>query len=140
MVYKILVAEDEFIIARSIQDSLKRLGYAVISVVSTGEEAVESALRLRPDLVLMDIRLKGTIDGVQAAQRIQTGLNIPVVYLTAHSDPETLKRVVHSQAYGFLTKPFSDQSIKEALEKGLARHQQKQNRLRRGPVTSETDM
>lgn len=119
---KILVVEDEYIIASALQESLTAMGYEVIEVVATGEQAVEVAARLRPDVVLMDIQLKGSMDGIQAAQRIQNRLGIPVVYLTAHSDPDTLKRVVHSRSYGYLTKPITEEELKEAIDKALSRH------------------
>jgi two-component system, response regulator PdtaR len=120
---KILVVEDEFIIAKALQVSLNALGYDVIARVSTGEEALAVAVQKQPDLVLMDIKLKGALDGVQAAQRIQTVLHIPVVYLTAHSDPATLQRVVYSHPYGFLTKPFTEEGLKQTIGQAIARHQ-----------------
>jgi CheY-like chemotaxis protein len=119
---KILVVEDEFIIAKAIQESLIEMGYEVADPVATGEDAIDSAVRLRPDVVLMDIRLEGSMDGIQAAQRIQNGLGIPVVYLTAHSDPDTLKRVIHSRSYGYLTKPITEDQLKDAIDKALIRH------------------
>jgi DNA-binding NtrC family response regulator len=122
---KILVAEDEFIIAKDLEGTLERLGYEVVDVVSTGEDAFKAAIYRRPNLVLMDIKLQGNMDGVQAAQQIQTHLDIPVVYLTAHSDPDTLKRVIHSKTYGYLTKPFSVDGLKAAIEKALTLHQKK---------------
>jgi CheY-like chemotaxis protein len=118
---KILVVEDEFIIAKALQESLTEMGYEVIDPVATGERAVDVATRLKPDVVLMDIQLEGQMDGIQAAQRIQNALGIPVVYLTAHSDPDTLKRVVHSKSYGYLTKPITEDQLKEAIDKALSR-------------------
>jgi CheY-like chemotaxis protein len=116
------VVEDEFIIAQALQESLTAMGYEVVDAVETGEQAVEVAGRLRPDVVLMDIQLKGPMDGIQAAQRIQNSLHIPVVYLTAHSDPDTLKRVIHSRSYGYLTKPITEDALKDAIDKALGRH------------------
>lgn len=119
---KILVAEDEFIIAKALEESLTEMGYDVVDAVATGEQAVEVAVRLKPDVVLMDIQLKGSMDGIQAAQRIQNALGIPVVYLTAHSDPDTLKRVIHSKSYGYLTKPITEEELKDAIDKAVSRH------------------
>jgi CheY-like chemotaxis protein len=119
---KILVVEDEFIIAQALQASLTEMGYDVVRLLATGEQAVEYAGDLRPDVVLMDIQLKGEMDGIQAAQRIQNSLHIPVVYLTAHSDPDTLKRVIHSKSYGYLVKPITEDALKEAIDKALSRH------------------
>ena len=83
---KILVVEDEGIIAKDIRNSLKSLGYAVLAVAFSGEEAVEKAAETHPDLVLMDIRLKEDMDGIEAAREIRARFNIPVVYLTAYTD------------------------------------------------------
>ena len=89
---KILVVEDEIIVGMEIKDRLERLGYSVIDTVSSGEEAVKRAEETSPDLVLMDIRLKGDMDGIEAAKRIRHRFNIPVIYLTAYADDETIKR------------------------------------------------
>jgi DNA-binding NarL/FixJ family response regulator len=128
---RILVVEDEIIIAKAIKTSLKNLGYDVIGSTSSGREAIEKAIQSRPDLVLMDIKLKGFVDGVLATQRIQTHLDIPVVYLTAHSDEETLKRVLHSKPYGYITKPFIEDKLHAAIEKALNIHKEKQNLAKR---------
>lgn len=122
---KVLIVEDEYIIARAIRESLEQAGYRVVETVSSGEDAVYMALRYRPDVIVMDIKLSGFMDGVFAAQHIHARADIPVIYLTAHSDPNTLKRVIHSQAYGFLTKPFTPDGLKAAVEKALAQYQAK---------------
>ena len=119
---KILVVEDENITAKALEYSLKDAGYTVVDVVSSGEEAISRAASQQPDLVLMDIRLKGMIDGVSAAQRIQARLDIPVVFLTAFSDPETLKRVMHSSPYGYVVKPFVEEELYDIIEQALRRH------------------
>lgn len=87
---QILVVEDETIIAKDIQNMLKSLGYGVPAIVSSREEALKKVSEMRPDLVLMDIVLEGVMDGVEAAQQIRYHFDIPVVYLTAYSDDETL--------------------------------------------------
>ena len=119
---KILVVEDENITAKALEYSLQDAGYTVVAVVSSGEEAIRRAASQQPDLVLMDIRLKGLIDGVSAAQRIHARLDIPVVFLTAFSDPETLKRVMHSSPYGYIVKPFVEEELYDAIEQALRRH------------------
>ena len=119
---RILIAEDEIVTAMAIEDSLRNLGYELAGIVATGMEAIEKAAQVRPDLVLMDIRLKGEVDGIVATQRIQSALDIPVVYLTAHSDEETLKRVIHSNPYGCIIKPFREDELREVIEAALRRH------------------
>jgi CheY-like chemotaxis protein len=101
------------------------LGYDVAGIAASAEEAVGKAADTRPDVVLMDIKLKGLMDGISAAQRIQALLDIPVIYLTAHSDAETLKRVLHSKAYGYITKPFTTKHLHSAIQQALERHRAK---------------
>src|SRR5262249_36577983 len=97
-------------------------GYAVVAVVDTGEEALAAAGKLSPDLVLMDIRLKGRLDGIEAAGAIRTQYDIPVVYLTARSDPDTLHRAKLSAPSGYLTKPISGASLRTTIEVALHQH------------------
>ena len=123
---KVLVVEDEILVAKSIEMSLKGWGYDVIGVASSGEKAIEIVSHTKPDLVLMDIKLKGPMNGVSTAQRIQAFFDIPVVYLTAHSDPETLKRALHSNPYGYVVKPFVEDELRQAIEQALDRHEMKQ--------------
>ncbi len=108
---RILVVEDEAIVAKDIEGSLKNLGYAVCGRVYTGEEAIQKVTETQPDLVLMDILLKGDMDGIETAQQIRTRFNIPVVYLTAHADEKTLRRAKMTQPYGYLTKPFEEKEL-----------------------------
>jgi CheY-like chemotaxis protein len=98
------------------------MGYNVVSTVYTGAEAVEHAAGERVDLVLMDIELRGQIDGVEAVQRIQQRDDIPVVYVTAHSDAGTLKRAETTHPYGFLRKPLQDSEIRKTVKRALATH------------------
>ena len=99
---KILVVEDEGIVAMHLKNRLKSLGYAVSAVVFSGEEAIKKAAETHPDLVLMDIRLKGEMDGIEAAEQIRVRFNIPVVYLTAYTDDETLQRAKVTEPFGLL--------------------------------------
>lgn len=123
---KILIVEDEGITAKALEAALTEMGYEVVDIVSSSWEAIEQASRLRPNLVFMDIRLKGPPDGVFTAQQIQSRLDIPVIYLTAYADDETLKRVLHSKPYGYLVKPFEEADLREAITKALSQHQMRQ--------------
>ena len=119
---KILVVEDERITALDIQETLTDLGYRVPAVAASGEEAVQKALETRPDLVLMDVMLKGDTDGIDAAGRIRARLNIPVVYLTAYTDEHTLARARPSAPFGYLVKPFNERELLTTIEMALYKH------------------
>jgi len=118
---RILVVEDERIVARDLEGALTELGYVVPAAVATGEEAIERARDLQPDVVLMDIRLPGAIDGIQAATSIRAERDIPIIYLTAHSDDETLRRAMQTEPFGYLVKPFSPPQLRCAIEIALHR-------------------
>jgi two-component system cell cycle sensor histidine kinase/response regulator CckA len=119
----ILVVEDETIIALDIQDALQGLGYDVCGLTASGEQAIQLATELKPDLALMDIHLSGEMDGTQAAGQIQSRLDIPVVYLTAHSNRATLERARLTQPFGYVLKPFKERELHMAIEIALYRHQ-----------------
>ena len=119
---RILVVEDEVIVARDIQLQLEALGYEHIAHAATGEQAVELAGELRPDLVLMDVQLAGTMDGVTAADTIRAQYHIPVVFLTAFATDDTISRAVASQPFGYLIKPFAERELRTTLEIALYRH------------------
>jgi excisionase family DNA binding protein len=121
---KMLVVEDERVVAMDIQRGLTNLGYPSPEIASTGREALEKANEIRPDLVLMDIRLKGDIDGIEAATRIRRRLNIPVVYLTAYADDTTLDRATRTQPYGYILKPFREKDLDTSIEVALYKHKQ----------------
>jgi CheY-like chemotaxis protein len=120
---KILVVEDENIVALEIKKRLQKLGYIVPGVASTGEDAISKVEGILPDLVLMDIMLKGEIDGIHAAGEIRRRFNIPVVYLTAYSDEETLQRAKLTEPYGYILKPFEEDDLRTTIEIALYRHQ-----------------
>ena len=120
---KILVVEDELIIAMEIEDRLHTLGYDVVDVVSSGHDAIQVAAEMQPELVLMDIMLKGEMDGIQAASQIQTRFHIPIVYLTAYADEDTLQRAKVSSPFGYLLKPFEKRELQIAIEMALYKHQ-----------------
>lgn len=119
---KILVVEDEKIVAKDIINTLKRLGYFVTAAVSSGEEAIIKASEAQPDLILMDIRLKGKMDGIEAAEEIRTNYNIPVIYLTANADETTLQRAKLTEPFGYIVKPFDERDLHTTIEIALRRH------------------
>lgn len=120
---KVLVVEDEVIVAQDIAGRLKKLGYIVTATVASGEEAIEKAAENRPDIVLMDIVLKGEMDGVAAAQQIRTKVNVPTVFLTAYADETTLERAKITNPFGYIIKPFQQQDLRVAIEIALQRHE-----------------
>jgi len=103
---RILIVEDETMIAKDIESKLRNIGYEPLPLVSSGEKAVEKAGKLRPDIILMDVVLDGKMDGIEAAGQIKTSFNIPVVYLTAYSDDSTLERAKVTDPFGYILKPF----------------------------------
>jgi len=113
---QIVVVEDESLVAKDIVNMVRGLGYSVPAVVSTGEEAIVIAEKTRPDLILMDIVLKGRIDGIEAAQRIWETLSIPVVYLTAFADDATLQRAKVTEPFGYILKPFDERELQTTIE------------------------
>jgi PAS domain S-box-containing protein len=119
---RILVVEDERIVARDIQLRLRRLGYEVVGATRSGEEAVRLTGELRPDLVLMDIRLDGATDGVAAAQEIHDRFQLPVVYLTAYADDDTLRRACVTEPFGYILKPFDERELRTVIEMALYKH------------------
>lgn len=120
---RILVVEDEGIIAEDIQMSLRDLGYDVFAVVSTGEEAVRTAEASRPDLVLMDVVLQGEMDGIEAANRIRSSLGVPLIYLTAYADDKMLERAKITEPFGYLIKPFRDRELHSTIEMALFKYE-----------------
>jgi len=118
----ILIVEDERIVARDLQVMLQQLGYSVPAIVATGADAIAKVAALRPDLVLMDIRLQGAIDGIEAATAILTQLDVPVIYLTAFTDEATRQRARQTAPYGYLVKPFDERTVQTTIEMALERH------------------
>ncbi|MGD1992020.1 MAG: ATP-binding protein [Anaerolineae bacterium] len=119
---EILIVEDESIVAEDVRHTLERLGYAVTATALTGEQAIEEAVTSRPDLVLMDIKLRGEMDGVEAAEQINARLDVPVVYLTAYADDETLERAKITEPFGYILKPFEERELHSAIEIALYKH------------------
>jgi len=119
---QILIVEDEPLVAELLEERLKVLGYAVAASVRTGEEAVETAAELVPDLVLMDVVLAGAMDGVEAAAAIRKRHDIPVVFLTGYADDDTLRRAQLTDPLGYLLKPFENRELHAAITVSLHRH------------------
>lgn len=118
---KILIVEDDMITAADISMQLTRLGYEVSGITPRGEDALKSIGATRPDLVLMDVHLKGVIDGVETAQRITDQYEIPLIFLTANADPHTFQRAKASRPYAFISKPFQETDLQRAIELVLER-------------------
>jgi len=118
---RILIVEDGLIIAEDLRRRCEALGYAVTGIAATGEDAVFIADRTRPDLVLMDIRLRGTMDGIEAARQIRTTLSIPIVYATSSSDEATLLRAKETEPFGYLLKPVEPRVLHATIELALHR-------------------
>lgn len=121
-VKKILIVEDEMVFAMELKESLERLGYTIAGVARRGAEGVRLARETWPDLILMDIRLQGSMDGIEAAEKINSLYTIPIIFLTAYSDDATVSRVIRTEQYGFLTKPFNDRELYSNIEMAISRH------------------
>jgi CheY-like chemotaxis protein len=119
---KILIVEDEGVVAMNLSRTVTGWGYLVTSVASTAERAIQSAADNPPDLVLMDIGLRGDMDGIQAAQVIRERFQVPVVYLTAFADESTLERAKATEPYGYALKPFNELELKITIEMALYKH------------------
>ncbi len=120
---RILVVEDESIVAMGIEHRLQALGYQITASVASGEAAIERVAETRPDLVLMDIQLQDAMDGIEAAEQIRNRYNIPVVYLTAHTDPRTFERAKVTEPFGYIIKPFQERDLHITVEMALYKHQ-----------------
>ena len=118
----VFIVEDELIEAEDIRQTLEKQGYAVTGIARSGESVLESLKTIRPDLVLMDIHLAGTMDGIDTADRIRTLYHIPVIFLTAHADETTLERAKVTEPYGYVLKPFDERELHSAIEMGLYKH------------------
>lgn len=133
---KLLIVEDEEIVAFDIESTLNNLGYEVCAVAASAEEAIASASLCLPDLVLMDIMLKGSMDGIQAAAEIHKRLNIPIVYLSAYGDSNTIERAKLTEPFGYLVKPFAEKELHTVIEIALSRHYAEQ-RIRQALQTEK---
>lgn len=123
---KVLIVEDEYILAINLQETLESLGYSVADIADTAELAITKARELRPNLILMDIRLRGETDGIQAAEQIWNTLQIPVIYVTGHSDKSTVERASLTFPFGYILKPVRDQELYVAIQTALNRYEHEQ--------------
>ena len=119
----ILIVEDEAVVAADLAAKLQRAGYRSVGIAADGDEAVATAKATAPDLVLMDIRLSGNTDGIETAERIRAFRNVPIVYLTAHSDTDTLRRAATTEPFGYILKPFEERDLTTQIEIALYKHQ-----------------
>jgi CheY-like chemotaxis protein len=113
---KLLIVEDESEVAKTLEMKLKKFGYTVVGSERSAEKGIEKAGELHPDIVLMDIELSGTMDGIQAADAIRKKYQIPSIYITAICDAKTLQRVGASIPYGYILKPFKDEELRTVID------------------------
>ena len=126
---KIIVVDDEVVIALGLQERLTTMGYEVIDIAHTGEEAVEKARSLQPDLMLLDIMIPEKLDGITVAEIVKAELDIPVIFITAFSEDQIIDRAKQAEPYGYIIKPFQDRELKAAIEVALYKKEMEQ-RLR----------
>jgi two-component system, response regulator PdtaR len=122
---KIFIVEDEPIVAMMLEDTLAQLGYEVAGTATNGNDAIRKIGETHPDLILMDIRIEGEMDGIETAEKVTSLYQLPVVYLTAHSDEKTLERAMATQPHGYLLKPFRTRELYSTLEIALYKHRLK---------------
>jgi signal transduction histidine kinase len=121
---EILIVEDELLIAKNLARKLEKLGYKIVNIVSSGDRAIENALSLQPDLILMDIAIKGEIDGIETAAKIYEQLHIPIIYTTAYADDNTIQRAEETGSYGYLIKPFQERDLHATIKMALSKHKE----------------
>jgi|WetSurMetagenome_2_1015567.scaffolds.fasta_scaffold159233_1 two-component system, response regulator PdtaR len=123
---KILIVEDEFIEAADLKKRLEKLGYKIVGIAATGEDAIQKTKDNDPDIVLMDIMLKGDMNGIEAAHTIGKLYDIPVIYLTAYFDNTTLEQAKKTAPYGYVLKPFEDMGLRSSIEMAVYNHHMEQ--------------
>jgi DNA-binding LytR/AlgR family response regulator len=119
----IFIVEDESIVAKDIQNSLTKLGYNVVGLANNGKDAIEKIEELAPDLVLMDIMIKGNLTGIDVSEKVKEKMNIPVIFLTAYADEGTLSRAKITEPYGYILKPFKEIDLHSTIEMAVYKHQ-----------------
>ena len=120
----ILIVEDELLIAKNLSHKLESLGYQIVGIVSSGADAIQRAGEMEPDLILMDIVIKGDMDGIETAVIINQKFDIPIIYTTAYADDETLQRAENTGSYGYLLKPFKQRELHATIKIALSKHQE----------------
>lgn len=123
---RVLIVEDEYILAINLQENLESLGYTVLDIADSGQMAIEKATELLPNLILMDIRLRGEMDGIQAGEQIWLRLQIPIIYVTGHSDKSTVERATLTSPFGYILKPIKEQELYVAIQTALNRYNREQ--------------
>src|SRR6056297_308342 len=126
---RLLIVEDELIFAEDLQSNLEEFGYEIVDKALDGPEAIQKAKRYLPDLIIMDIKLSGTMSGIETSQIIKDTLDIPVIFLTAHSDIHTIEQAKLTEPYGFLLKPHRINEVNSMIKTALHKHQI-ENKLR----------
>jgi len=126
----VLVVEDESIVSKDIQHSLKKLGYNVAGAASTGVNAINLAESENPDIILMDIMLKGEMNGIEAAESIREKLSIPIIFLTAYADESTLSKAKITEPYGYILKPFKEIDLHTTIEMAVYKHSKEQEMVK----------
>lgn len=124
MTANILIVEDEMLLAKTLARKLEKLGYVVVGTVSSGVEAIQMATEKKPNLILMDIVIKGDMDGIETATKIKEKLNIPIIYTTAYDDEETLTRAEQTGSYGYVLKPVKERDLHAAIKMALRKHEE----------------
>jgi DNA-binding LytR/AlgR family response regulator len=119
----IFIVEDESIVAKDIQNNLIKLGYNVIGIANNGKDAIEQIRETNPDVVLMDIMIKGDLTGIEVAEQIRKHINVPVIFLTAYADESTLSRAKVTEPYGYILKPFKEIDLHSTIEMAVYKHQ-----------------
>ncbi len=120
---KILIVEDESIVAKDIQNSLKKLGYEISAIVNSGDKAIKEVEENRPDIILMDIMLKGSMTGIEAAKQIKDRFSLPIIFLTAYADDNTLNKAKITEPYGYIIKPFREKELQTTIEMALYKYE-----------------
>ncbi len=126
---RLMVVDDEAVITTQLEDRLQSMEYDIVGIASSGEESVSMAKELRPDLVLMDIVMKGKLDGIDAAEKIKADMDIPIIFLTAYTDDEYIERAKNVSPFGYIVKPYSDNEVKANIE--IAIHKKELERKQR---------
>ena len=135
----ILIVEDEALIAKTLARKLKRLGYTVNAIVSSSDSAIQEVNQHQPDLILMDIAIKGDKDGIETATIIQEDFHIPVVYLTAYADEGTIERASQTTCYGYLLKPFKEKELHATLTMAMSQHRRMESTRQEAKVPEVED-
>jgi two-component system, response regulator PdtaR len=123
---KIFIVEDEIILANDLKQQLEKLGYLVVGIASNGKDAIKKTEEINPDLILMDIVLRGDLDGIETARKIREIYDIPFIYLTSYYDDEILIRAKNTYPYGYITKPYADVGVHAAIQ--IALHKNKNDK------------